>query len=176
MKVHGITERFLEKYADGDIYDIIQSFMEWIWSDCICSQCRNLKTKQLDRKHKVKLIGHNVMFDVRQLNGAINYCQARMEDKIWENIDLVSTFDTQIYFRNVLGNVSNYSLDGMCLKFSVGTDARKHAHGALVDAMLTAKCLQEMWKRDQDIKDRKCKNRFFYKKTMSVILQFYNFD
>ncbi len=87
-----------------------------------------------------------------------------MEKKIWKNIDVENTFDTQIYYRNVLGNHSSYSLDAMCQKFGVRNDERKHSHGALVDAMCTAKCLQEIWKRDKDVKDRKCKNRFFTKK------------
>ena len=69
-----------------------------------------------------------------------------------------------IYYRKKLENSSGCSLDDMCRKFNIRTDIRKSAHGALQDSLLTAKCLQEMWKRAQDVKDRKCKNRFFQKK------------
>ncbi len=62
MKVHGITDRFLENNADGNIYQIIQSFMEWINSNCICSQCKNLGNNEINRKYKLKLIGHIVSF------------------------------------------------------------------------------------------------------------------
>eukprot|EP01083_Nonionella_stella_P081929 225977_1 len=167
MKVHGITEKFLQRNADGDIYQIMQSFMEWIHADCVCMQCQKLGAHELHRKHRLKLVGHNVVFDVRHLNGAIEYCQSKMneEHKIWNTIDVEKdAFDTQTYFRNVLGNYGNYSLDGMCHKFGIPNDERKSAHGALIDAMQTAKCLQEMWKRDKDVKDRKCRNRFFVRK------------
>merc|ERR1719411_971918 len=164
MKVHGLTQQFLNKHADGDIYQIIQSFMEWITSDCVCMQCRKLKADESDRKHTLKLVGHNVMFDIRQLNGAIRHCQERMSDKIWEEIEIEETFDTQRYFRENLGNYGNYSLDAMCAQFGIKTDERKHAHGALIDAMCTAKCLQEMWRRATEVENRKCTNRFFRKK------------
>ena len=163
MKVHGITERFLNENADGDIYDVIQSFMEWITADCICAQCRALKPHEMEKRHQMKLVGHNVQFDLRHLNGAIDHCQSKKGSKRWEKVDIQSTFDTMDYFRRILGNAC-CSLDDMCRKYGVRNDARKLAHGAMVDAKLTAKCLQKMWSEEVEVAERKCTNRLFRKK------------
>merc|ERR1719319_36962 len=112
-------------------------------------QCRNLgdTEKEQQRRHTLKLVGHNVVFDVRHLNGALEYCQAKMgEHRIWQSVKMEDTFDTQTYYRNVLGNRASYSLDAMCAKYGIRTDSRKYAHGALVDALVTARCLQQMWR------------------------------
>ena len=91
----------MNENADGDIYDVIQSFMEWITADCICAQCRALKPHEMEKRHQMKLVGHNVQFDLRHLNGAIDHCQSKKGNKRWEKVDIQKT-DPLIY--NLDGN------------------------------------------------------------------------
>eukprot|EP00485_Elphidium_margaritaceum_P008082 CAMPEP_0202702194 /NCGR_PEP_ID=MMETSP1385-20130828/15222_1 /ASSEMBLY_ACC=CAM_ASM_000861 /TAXON_ID=933848 /ORGANISM="Elphidium margaritaceum" /LENGTH=645 /DNA_ID=CAMNT_0049359803 /DNA_START=38 /DNA_END=1975 /DNA_ORIENTATION=- len=169
-KVHGLSQDFLDRHADGDIYHAVQMFMEWITSNCVCSQCVKLSSSSSSsghqRMHTMKLVAHNAMFDVRQLNAAIDYCQSKMpaSQRIWQHISTEQVFDTMTYFRHVMKQTC-YSEDDMCRVFGISTKwHRKNAHSAIGDCKLLAQCLQAMWKRDKSVQDSQCSNRFFKKK------------
>ena len=161
-ETHKLTKDFLNKHANGDINEIIENFLLWIYQDCTCKRCVNIRDKK--DKHPLKLVAHNLPFDIRHLNAAMKRMQKDMVKPVYKDInpDSLMCFDTQQYYRKLYP--AFYSLDDMCKKFSIPNDERSAGHGALIDAKLLGKCLFKLWEREQTNEQKNHLNRFFITK------------